>query len=369
MGMFHLYCSRLYSLTSINSLLPPLLRVFHGLPPTSPCPITAPLTHVIHSLITIPVTPTLRSTWLGLQSTSGNSASTKTPPSGSSESVPGSRSDSPAPDHPSVKPSTLDRALSVLAAGRRSLSRTSISLNIVTSYDVLQHAYDLFEASFCHYFPGNTDPDDPEIRTRCKAESSDTLDDMLSPLVVLITKLCIADEGSRSRVRHWIVPDDLDRSSPLEERPDIPGKCLRLLSCVYHPRLKDAVGELLFAIADSDGRIFIFSPRFSSNLFLFIASTLCSLVGYGNVAGFLFHKGFFNAPSRNSNIPTSTSSGESINPITGTIVKPTEGVPMTDEEKEREAEKLFVLFDRLEKTGAIPPEQNPMRKAMQQRRD
>jgi hypothetical protein len=83
----------------------------------------------------------------------------------------------------------------------------------------------------------------------------------------------------------------------------------------------------------------------------------------------LFHKGFFNAPSGNSNIPTSTSSGESINPITGTTVKPTEGVPMTDEEKEREAEKLFVLFDRLEKTGAIPPEQNPMRKAIQQRRD
>jgi len=336
----------------LNGLLPPLLRVFHGLLPTSPCPIIAPLTHVIHSLITIPVTPTLQSTWLGLQSTSGNSASPKSPLSGSSESVPGSRSDSPAyPDRSSIRSSTLDRALSVLAAGRRSLSRTSTSLNIVTSYDVLQHAYDLFEVSFSHYFPGNTDPDDPEIRTRCKEESSDTLDDMLSPLVVLITKLCIADEGSRTRVRHWIVPEDLDRSSPLEENPDITGRCLRLLSCVYHPRLKDAIGELLFAIADSD------------------ASTLCSLVGYGNVAGFLFHKGFFSAPSRNSNIPTSTSSGESINPITGTTVKPTEGVQMTDEEKEREAEKLFVLFDRLEKTGAIPPEQNPMRKALQQRRD
>ena len=249
------------------------------------------------------------------------------------------------------------------------MSRNSTSLNVVTSYDVLQHAYDLFEASFSHYFPGKSDPDDPDIRTRCKAESSDTLDDMLSPLVVLITKLCIADEGSRTKVRHWIVPEDLDRSSPLEERPDITGRCLRLLSCVYHPRLKDALGELLFAIADSDGKIFIFSPRFSSNLYLFIASTLCNLVGYGNVAGFLFHKGFFNAPSGSSNIPTSTSSGESINPITGTTVKPTEGVQMTDEEKEREAEKLFVLFDRLEKTGAIPPEQNPMRKAMQQRRD
>jgi Guanine nucleotide exchange factor synembryn len=151
--------------------------------------------------------------------------------------------------------------LSVLTAGRRSLSRTSTSLNIVT-YDVLQRAYDLFEVSFSHYFPGKIDPDDPEIRTRCKAESSDTLDDMLSPLVILITKLCIADEGSRTRVRHLVVPEDLDRSSPLEERLDITGKCLRLLSCVYHPRLKDAIGELLFAIADSDGKIFSFCPDF-----------------------------------------------------------------------------------------------------------
>jgi hypothetical protein len=30
-------------------------------------------------------------------------------------------------------------------------------------------------------------------------------------------------------------------------------------------------------------------------------------------------------------------------------------------------EKLFVLFDRLEKNGAIPPDQNPMRKAIQKR--
>lgn len=36
---------------------------------------------------------------------------------------------------------------------------------------------------------------------------------------------------------------------------------------------------------------------------------------------------------------------------------------MTDEEKELEAEKLFVLFDRLEKTGMV---QNPIRKAIQE---
>ena len=240
------------------------MRVFHDLPPTSPCPITSPLSHVIHSLITIPVTPTLRSTWLGPPSTDGDSAghSPKTGTSRNSESFPGSRSDSPArSDHSStsIKPSTLDRALSVLTANRRSSSRTP-PLNVATSYDVLQYAYDLLETCFSHYFPGKTDPDDPEVRAQCKAESADTLDDMLSPLIVLITKLCIADEGSRARVRHWIVPEDLDRSYSLEERPDILGKCLRLLSCIYHPRLKDSIGELLFAVAGSNGRFFISDP-------------------------------------------------------------------------------------------------------------
>jgi hypothetical protein len=39
---------------------------------------------------------------------------------------------------------------------------------------------------------------------------------------------------------------------------------------------------------------------------------------------------------------------------------------MSDEEREREMERLFVLFDRLERTGAIPASQNPMRRAVQE---
>lgn len=95
------------------------------------------------------------------------------------------------------------------------------------------------------------------------------------------------------------------------------------------------------------------------------AFTLASQVGYGNVAGFLFHKGILNAPSPGSNLPVMTPSGAEINPITG-IAQEKVDLNMTDEEKESEAEKLFVLFDRLEKTGAIPASQNPIRKAAQQ---
>lgn len=197
----------------------------------------------------------------------------------------------------------------------------------------------------------------------------DSLDDILSPLLVLIARLCRADETCRARVRQWIVPDDLDRSSALEARSDSLGRCLRLLGSVYHPRLKDSVGEMLFAMSDSNGKIAIlYHGRFFTNV-VASASTLSALFGYGNVAGFLFHKGVMSAPAQDPGSSTAsltTSSGAAIDPITGTIVQPAPSVSdMTEEEKEREMEKLFVLFDRLEKTGTLAPGSNLVRKAIE----
>lgn len=53
-------------------------------------------------------------------------------------------------------------------------------------------------------------------------------------------------------MREWLVPDDLDRTNPLESRADLLGRCLRLLASIHHARLKDAVGEMLYAICESD---------------------------------------------------------------------------------------------------------------------
>lgn len=57
---------------------------------------------------------------------------------------------------------------------------------------------------------------------------------------------------------------------------------------------------------------------------------------------------------------------DDINPITGSTQKKDTKVQdeMTDEEKEREMEKMFVLFDRLERNGAITAENNPVRGAI-----
>jgi Guanine nucleotide exchange factor synembryn len=98
------------------------------------------------------------------------------------------------------------------------------------------------------------------------------------------------------------------------------------------------------------------------------ANTLALQVGYGNVAGFLFNKGVMNPPAQPSDGGGSGSraDGVQINPITGTIQEESEPVEMTDEERERESEQLFVLFDRLERIGALPPDQNPVRRAIQQ---
>ncbi|KFY70169.1 hypothetical protein V498_10386, partial [Pseudogymnoascus sp. VKM F-4517 (FW-2822)] len=62
--------------------------------------------------------------------------------------------------------------------------------------------------------------------------------------------------------------------------------------------------------------------------------------------------------------------GKPVNPVTGQMLEseePWEGPKMTREEKEREAERLMVMFDRLQKNGIIKTE-NPMRTMQQEGR-
>lgn len=148
----------------------------------------------------------------------------------------------------------LDRALSKFAVSRRSPSPP-------VTQDTLLRGYDLLDVTLSHYMPGNVEPDDSTVRDLCKSETDGALDDIVTPLVLLITKLCVSDETSRKRMRSWILPDDLDRTSPLEGRSDLLGRCLRLLACVHHPRLKDATGEMLYAACDSDGTFLHVSTR------------------------------------------------------------------------------------------------------------
>ncbi|KAG1715685.1 hypothetical protein ID866_1489 [Astraeus odoratus] len=336
----------------LDGLLPPLLRAFHGLQPSSPHPLVPPMSHIIHSLITIPVNASTRTMWFGPQPSVPQSRST------SSDSASSSSSGSPKPEinaplpTKETKPRAFDRALSALTAGRRSWSRSSISRSTTPAVpDTAIRACELLDATLTSFFQGDSDPDDINIRDRFRTHWSmkdSSMSDAISPLVLLLTRFCLGDEDAKLRIRSWFVPENLDRTKPLEGRDDVLGRCLRLLQSVYHNRLGKCIGEMFFAMYDS-------------------SATNLTALGYGNFAGFLFNKGLVTGPpASNPGDHLTTASGQAIDPITGTIAKEREpDNSMTEEEKEREAEKLFVLFDRLERTGALPPSQNPIRKAMQ----
>ncbi|KAG1753313.1 guanine nucleotide exchange factor [Suillus lakei] len=333
----------------LDGILPPLVRAFQTIPLSSQNPLASPLTHIIHSLITIPVDASSRAIWFGTRPHSHSTTPQPSSPESTTSSLAGSSHDNqPTPREPKAR--HIERAISsVISAGRRSFCRSPRSTS-PSSADCASRAYELLDTTLAHFLPGDIDPDDPAVRDLCKIDGDTSLDEIVCPLVLLITRFCLGDDDAKTRIRRWLVPENLDRTHPLEKRADLLGRCLRLLASVYHSRLKDSMGEMLYAMCDSD------------------ATTLAGYFGYGNVAGFLFHKGVVSAPpvSTASGAPPTTASGLPINPITGTVEHPSEAVDMTDEEKEHEAEKLFVLFDRLEKTGALPPSQNPYRKAFQE---
>jgi hypothetical protein len=209
--------------------------------------------------------------------------------------------------------------------------------------------------------------DNPSIREKGKAEGVN-IDELITPLFALVTR--IAEEpGARAILKEWILPAHLSRGTPLEAREDTLGRCMRLLSSVYFHRLKDTIGEMFFTICNSDGKRILF------HLIITLlnvhrapppGSQLSAQIGYGNAAGYLFNRGILSAPPPKTGDASGadTAFGADINPITGAKERDVDpGPEMTDEEKEREAEKLFVLFDRLEKTGMA---QNPIRKAIQE---
>jgi len=91
-------------------------------------------------------------------------------------------------------------------------------------------------------------------------------------------------------------------------------------------------------------------------------------VGYGYAAGYLMtHK----IPIPENAQQSSSTEGEvPVNPVTGQRLdkEPDVEMPeMTQEEKEREAERLYVLFERLKATGVVDVK-NPVEQAKEEGR-
>jgi Guanine nucleotide exchange factor synembryn len=173
------------------------------------------------------------------------------------------------------------------------------------------------------------------------------LEQQASPLVILVRRVYeLAPKDVKAFMRSHILPSDDDRQRPLGRSDTLSSKLLMLSTSPLAPKLREEISNLLFEMSNRDARTYVQN------------------VGYGFASGFLFQH---NVPIPENALEawstgeidarSSTSSNRrNINPITGqkTEFEPKfEGPEMTKGEKEREAEKLFVLFERY--TGSHPP--------------
>jgi hypothetical protein len=129
----------------------------------------------------------------------------------------------------------------------------------------------------------------------------------------------------------WLLlPEDSDRSLPIGQSDTLSSRLLKLSTGPY-PNLKTGISELMFVLSGKD------------------AENLTKRIGYGFAAGFLASRGIEIPQSAREAYATEDGLDATVNPITGQrwASEPKDNdPPMTMEEKEREAERLFVLFER-----------------------
>ncbi|KAI9754396.1 MAG: hypothetical protein M4579_004734 [Chaenotheca gracillima] len=216
----------------------------------------------------------------------------------------------------------------------------------------------------------------PKFEPKCNAEHlinildkavaryrESELDQNAGPIIALIRKVFELAPDSVKRYMQWLLlPSDEERSRPLGRSDTLSSRLLRLSTSPAAPTLRESVSSLFFELSGKDATNFVQN------------------VGYGFASGFLMTH---NMPvpdnaleawsTRGSDGPDGSGSSQSepVNPITGQRLsaEPSHdpGPPMTEDEKEREAEKLFVLFERLKKTGVVNV-QNPVEAAVQEGR-
>lgn len=157
------------------------------------------------------------------------------------------------------------------------------------------------------------------------------LEARLVPLLYsLITLYEIAPEGPRKRMQLLLLPESNDRSLPIGKSKTLSSTLLKF-STSHFVNLKVAISELMFVLSEKDPELF------TKN------------IGYGFAAGFLAARGIKMPQSASETYSTTTDADSLLNPITGQklAAEPKDDLPpMTQEEKEREAERLFVLFER-----------------------
>ncbi|KAJ3241684.1 hypothetical protein HDU81_011008 [Chytriomyces hyalinus] len=208
----------------------------------------------------------------------------------------------------------------------------------------------------------NDPPKDPRQPDYSKRRADETV----PPVILVLKELANCHESIRKELRLVLTPEDIDRTKRLDTSDTTVARLIRLMSSISMENVKNSVGELLFALFDED------------------ASKLTSYIGYGNAAGFLFHRGImvdpnaspgsqastseedassyeiYDGPKESASASTAKGKGKTkaINPITGEITSEEQKTNdewdrLSDAEKEYETHKLMEMLDKLNKSGFI----------------
>lgn len=168
-----------------------------------------------------------------------------------------------------------------------------------------------------------------------KTYNDENLEQTVTPLVSVLRVVHeSAPDATKALIRSSLLPTPEDRTKVLGKGETMPSRLLRNSTNALTPQLRETVSHFLFEMSDKDAHQFVDN------------------VGYGFASGFLFQNNIpvpKNAADGNAGAGAG-GSGRAVNPITGQFLDretvPDEGPEMTEEEKEREAERLFVLFER-----------------------
>lgn len=164
------------------------------------------------------------------------------------------------------------------------------------------------------------------------------------PLVTVLRKLyTLGSLTLQHAVESKLLPSEDERAEPLgKHSKTLPSRLLRLSVAPSAPSFGGHVSVLLYECSGSD------AERFVRN------------VGFGHASGFLV----------NNNLPIPKEPGagarQDVNFVTGQLLDrepQVKGPEMTQEEKQREAERMFVLFERLRATGVVDVK-NPVGEAI-----
>ncbi len=161
------------------------------------------------------------------------------------------------------------------------------------------------------------------------------LDTAVLPLVTALRKIYeLAPADTVRPVMHKkLLPTEEDRKKVLGRGDGLQAALLRHTTNALAPEFRSAVSHLHFELSDKD------ATKFVQN------------VGYGFASGFLFQNNVPIPEGATESFRTAAQGGSErdVNAVTGQFLDEETGPDMPDmspEEKEREAERLFVLFER-----------------------